>query len=265
MDVMCGIYEIVLNDKNYIGSAKDIKDRIRRHLSELRRNKHGNPKMQHAYNKCGEGSFSYAILEITKQCDLISREQHFIDMIVPYYNICKIAGNTIGRTHTEETKRHLSEIRKGKQPSLGRILSEETKAKIGKKAKQRGLHPVFMAASIKANTNRRKGKDEIHKTSLSQMKLSFTDVAVIFEFLKLGVRQIDLAKYYNVSQTVISRAKTGKGIYSEFVKDKKLDADYYRMAKQRLDDFIRQPRLDSLTTIVQEQTDMFGRPDYGKP
>jgi len=44
-----------------------------------------------------------------------------------------------------------------------------------------------------------------------------------------------------------------------------LDADYYRMAKQRLDDFIRQPRLDSLTTIVQEQTDMFGRPDYGKP
>lgn len=44
-----------------------------------------------------------------------------------------------------------------------------------------------------------------------------------------------------------------------------LDADYYRMAKQRLDDFIRQPRLDSLTTIVQEQVELFGRPDYGKP
>lgn len=44
-----------------------------------------------------------------------------------------------------------------------------------------------------------------------------------------------------------------------------LDADYYKASKQRLDDFMRQPRLDSLTTIVQEQTDMFGRPDYGKP
>lgn len=44
-----------------------------------------------------------------------------------------------------------------------------------------------------------------------------------------------------------------------------LDADYYRMAKQRLDDFIRQPRLDSLTTMVQHQVDLFDRPDYGKP
>lgn len=44
-----------------------------------------------------------------------------------------------------------------------------------------------------------------------------------------------------------------------------LDADYYRMAKQRLDDFIRQPRLDSLDVSNREQVELFNRPDYMKP
>ena len=44
-----------------------------------------------------------------------------------------------------------------------------------------------------------------------------------------------------------------------------LDAYYYRMSKQRLDDFMRQPRIDEADKIIQEQIDLFDRPDYRKP
>ena len=44
-----------------------------------------------------------------------------------------------------------------------------------------------------------------------------------------------------------------------------LDADYYKASKQRLEDFMRQPRLDSIDISNREQVELFGRPDYGKP
>lgn len=221
-----GIYKIILNGKDYIGSAKDIKDRIRRHLGELNNNNHGNNRLQRAFNKHGVESFEYVVLEETCIFDLIKREQFYIDENKPYYNICKTAGSTLGRMHSDKTKAYLSKIKKGKQPSLGRILSQETKDKISAKAKQRGLHPFFRLASIKANTGRKQSAEEIHRRSLTQMKLSHSDVADIKIRFSLGLRQADLAKEYGVSQTVISRAVTGKGIYNDFMQQPKLSEDY---------------------------------------
>ena len=44
-----------------------------------------------------------------------------------------------------------------------------------------------------------------------------------------------------------------------------LDPDYYKTSKQRLDDFMRQPRIDQLMQETREQIDLFDRPDYSKP
>lgn len=44
-----------------------------------------------------------------------------------------------------------------------------------------------------------------------------------------------------------------------------LDPDYYRASKQRLEDFMRQPRLEQMMQEHREQVDMFDRPDYSKP
>jgi site-specific DNA-methyltransferase (adenine-specific) len=44
-----------------------------------------------------------------------------------------------------------------------------------------------------------------------------------------------------------------------------LDPDYYKASKQRLDDFMRQPRLEQIMQEHREQVDMFDRPDYSKP
>lgn len=44
-----------------------------------------------------------------------------------------------------------------------------------------------------------------------------------------------------------------------------LDPDYYKASKQRLDDFMRQPRIEQMMQEHREQVDMFDRPDYSKP
>jgi site-specific DNA-methyltransferase (adenine-specific) len=44
-----------------------------------------------------------------------------------------------------------------------------------------------------------------------------------------------------------------------------LDPDYYKASKQRLEDFMRQPRLDAMRVSNREQVSLFDRPDYSKP
>ena len=210
-----GIYKITFMEKEYVGSAKDVKKRINRHLSELKNNRHHNQKLQHEFNRHRVDILDYEVLEEVEIEQLIEREQYYIDHIKPYYNICLHAGSTLGRLHSEETKAYLSKIRKGNQLSLGRILSQETKDKIAAKATGRKLHPNFIKASIKANTGRKQSKEEITKRSIAQMKLPIDDVPEIRRRASNGERHIDIAIEYNVSQTVISRACTGKGIYGE--------------------------------------------------
>jgi group I intron endonuclease len=57
----------------------------------------------------GEG-FSKFSLEILEYCnieDLLKREQYYIDLLKPEYNICKIAGSPLGRIVSEATRAKL--------------------------------------------------------------------------------------------------------------------------------------------------------------
>ena len=67
-----GIYKItnVKNGKFYIGSAKDIDRRWWEHKNDLKKNKHKNPKLQHAWDFYGENSFEFIILENVIECEL---------------------------------------------------------------------------------------------------------------------------------------------------------------------------------------------------
>lgn len=57
----CGIYCLTINNKNYIGSSKNIKKRLRRHRTLLRNNLHDNKYLQNLYNKYK--SCEYKIIE----------------------------------------------------------------------------------------------------------------------------------------------------------------------------------------------------------
>lgn len=86
-----GIYCIIniKNSKKYIGSSKNIRQRLWSHRAELRHNKHENSHLQNAWNKYGEHNFDYYILEKCEESLLLEKEQFYIDTINPEYNMNK--------------------------------------------------------------------------------------------------------------------------------------------------------------------------------
>lgn len=102
--MFCGIYKIICfrNRKFYIGSAKDIEYRWRKHKGLLRRNCHFNKYLQNSWNKHGEKAFVWEIVEVTGIDELISREQHWLDATKCYlpkigFNTCRFAASSLGR------------------------------------------------------------------------------------------------------------------------------------------------------------------------
>jgi group I intron endonuclease len=81
---MIGIYEIVniVNNKRYIGSSINIRNRKNAHYNTLRKNKHPNPHLQKAFNKYGESNFCFNVLEdMGEDADELSvrlQEQEYI-------------------------------------------------------------------------------------------------------------------------------------------------------------------------------------------
>jgi len=76
-----------------------------------------NSRICNALLKYGYSNFSLDILEHCEPSLLISREQYFIDLLNPEYNILKIAGNSLGFKHSEMTKAKMSINNTGKKHS----------------------------------------------------------------------------------------------------------------------------------------------------
>lgn len=76
----CGIYKIVniVDGKIYIGSSIEILSRLMQHKYRLRGKRHDNDYLQHAFNKYGENSFLFSIVEECVVEDLIERENYYI-------------------------------------------------------------------------------------------------------------------------------------------------------------------------------------------
>lgn len=85
---ICGVYciENLENEKKYIGSSKDIYGRWKEHKNALRKNKHHSYKMQRAWNKYGEDSFKFYIIQIFigKEKELRKLEQYYLDLYKSY-------------------------------------------------------------------------------------------------------------------------------------------------------------------------------------
>ena len=108
----CGIYMIInlINGNRYIGSSKNIQQRLQTHRSNLRNNHHCNIHLQNAWNKYGEAKFDYSILEFCEENIRINREQYYVNTLKPEYNISieivELPSNSI------ESKLKLSRTRK---------------------------------------------------------------------------------------------------------------------------------------------------------
>jgi group I intron endonuclease len=78
-------------------------------------------------------------LDILEYCDidvLIEKEQYYLDILKPEYNILKAANSRIGSKHSSKTKNLMSIKQKGiNNPSFGKRVSQETRNKIGESLK----------------------------------------------------------------------------------------------------------------------------------
>lgn len=131
-----GIYQIqstVHPERIYIGSAVDIDARRRQHLNRLIRDTHHSQKLQRHFNKYGEQDFQFTVLETCIKELLIQHEQHYIDILNPYFNGCKIAGSLLGFRHTKETRQKYSKAKKGHIPwNKGKKASDGLRLKLSK-------------------------------------------------------------------------------------------------------------------------------------
>ena len=77
-----GIYSFLnlVNGKRYVGSSVDLYNRLHEHVHNLKNNKAHNAHFQNAWNKYGEDSFRFMIVEVIDDCEIVlTREQYWID------------------------------------------------------------------------------------------------------------------------------------------------------------------------------------------
>lgn len=170
-----GIYKIqstIKPERIYIGSAITISYRWSAHLSDLRKNKHPNKKLQRHFNKYGESDLHFSILLGCDKKDLIKIEQYFIDSYNPYFNICKNAGSVLGikrKSPSKETRLKQSLSMKGKNSykHSNEQNKKTSQTMIGMKRKTRfAEHCRKLSESLKGL--KKKPLSEEHKRQISQ-------------------------------------------------------------------------------------------------
>jgi group I intron endonuclease len=110
-----GIYRLnnLITSMSYIGSTINLTRRLRTYFSLGSLNKElfkGNSRIYNALLKYGYSNFSLDILEYCEPSILILREQYYINILNPEYNILKVAGNRLGFKHSEATIEKMSGI-----------------------------------------------------------------------------------------------------------------------------------------------------------
>jgi group I intron endonuclease len=196
------IYRIrnVVNQKFYVGSTINMKERVRTHRSRLRGNRHHSPHLQAAWNKYGEECFVFEVIEEIASVEALQAAEdvwlaehvgraHCYNKsrysATPMRGIAKEDHPSYQRPKTDAERAAISaSVRKlyagGFNPRIGLQHTEETKANISAKvqtalAEGRGGRFIpsaetrlRMSQSLKGNQNA-KGhvRTEEHRQKLS--------------------------------------------------------------------------------------------------
>lgn len=231
------IYSITnkINNKKYIGVTKDLDTRKRKHFWELKNNRHSNEKLQRDYNIFGASAFEVEILEELKYA---TKKEGFKKEVfyIGKYNSCddgynmsygadgsnlsqitddtrekhrqKMLGNTywLGRKHTEETKKKIGDVHRGKtvKASTRKKLSEKAKKKTGEK------NPFY-------------GKQHTDRTKLKlrearSKKCRCIETGVVYNSVKECAEKMGIPKARtHINQVCLGKARQTHGYTFEFV------------------------------------------------
>jgi len=162
-----GVYCWVNNESGlrYVGSSIDLGKRLLQYYNL----KHLMKVHMHIYKALLKHGHSKFTLEILEYCDIdctIAREQYYIDILNPTYNILRVAGSPLGYRHTQES------IEKLKILGTGRKHSEEAKAKI--KAARVGS---IIEEEVRLKISSSKLKANLKHSSSAKLKIGLASLA----------------------------------------------------------------------------------------
>jgi len=147
-----GIYRRVnkKSGKSYIGSSLNLSLRLSQYFSLAVLNRDDSMIIYKALLKYGYYNFTLEILEYCEPSKCIGREQYYLDLLKPEYNILKTAGSTLGfkhteetinkfrtRKHSEETKKRMSEVPRGKRTEEAKKRMSEAKKNMTEETKKK--------------------------------------------------------------------------------------------------------------------------------
>lgn len=162
-----GVYKIIClsNNKIYIGSSINLYARIKRHVNDLKKQKHPSKHLQNAFNIYGIENFVAEIIEefeTISRNDLLLVEQKYLDEYKPYdrnigFNTCINAKSPNQNKLSDETKRKISESNKG------RIVSEETRKNISLGRRGKSNNPESIEKMRLTKTGVKQSEETIEK------------------------------------------------------------------------------------------------------
>lgn len=210
-----GVYGIFskIDDRVYIGSAKNFKKRKKDHFDKLKSNCHGNKYLQNFVSKYGIENIDFKVLATCPSEYCIKLEQWFLNQYSNKFNIRLIAESNYGLKASEETKQKMSIKQKQRSKEIidnnkNRIVSEETKSKMS----EAGKNKVFTAEhkqNLKlAAQKRSKELSQKHKGDNNpSAKLDWDKV----NYIRTSEKSVkDLALELNVSITTIYKIKNNQ-------------------------------------------------------
>ena len=151
-------------------------------------------RILNAILKYGYSKFTIEILEYCDLADLIKREQYYINLLDPEYNISKTPGASMtGRSHSEETRSKISSSKKGSKHS------EETRAKMSS-VKAGEKHYMFgLKHSDETRAKMSSFRKEIEVTDLT-LNITTRYDSISAAALALNIRKSTISNYFARNQ-----------------------------------------------------------------
>ena len=218
-----GIYRITntIDDMSYIGKTSvNFGDRWDCHRALLRSGKHSNSPLQEAWNKYGEGSFEFAIVEVVDSADKLN------DLEIKYISDYRSVGKSynlhdggdscymLGRHLSDEAKRKIGE--KNRINMTGRKLSEGTRKKMSESQRARyalwtdedrishGKISAERASGYHWSVESRRALSDLQRNRPNSAKFTPDEIKKIREERENGAKMKDLAEKYHTSSSYIS-------------------------------------------------------------